>query len=234
MREEKDHKSFIGRIISIQPRVKVLRSKDESRKHDMIGYILFMKDLHEGGKDFVLGRKEFTVGITLRDMESHGFMPGDIVAGKAWVKADEMAEVADLYRAGYMMRFADPKAVSKEGVPYDAPVLSSLAYDQLGCRVLDPKTWETKCQKCIFGAKAVVAVDLQWGSKNRLIRHETFCYGPLVCPLYERGEAPQIPNLDGKVYLDTGKLDEISMKDRPKDWAWPEFHPEGGCGEKKS
>ena len=63
-----------GRIVSVQPRIRLLRSFDE-RSHSYLGYVLRVDGVIDGEA------RIFTVGVGEAAQAKHGFRVGDVVCG---------------------------------------------------------------------------------------------------------------------------------------------------------
>ncbi len=62
-------RSFNGTVISVQPRIRLIRSFDE-RSHNYLGYALFIR----GSIDDI--ERDFSVGIGKAAQNKHGFCVG--------------------------------------------------------------------------------------------------------------------------------------------------------------
>ena len=69
--------SWKGNIISIQPRIRLLRSFDE-RSHNYLGYALQIKRMIDGNE------QEYLIGIGKAAQEKHQFRIGDVVKGEGY------------------------------------------------------------------------------------------------------------------------------------------------------
>ena len=79
--------SWCGRLVSVQPRIRLTRSFDE-RHHSYLGYVL--------GVTGRLGEeeREFMVAIGKGAQAKHAFRAGDEVSGQSVPVADKCLEVA--------------------------------------------------------------------------------------------------------------------------------------------
>jgi len=68
--------SWSGRILSVQPRIRLLRSFDQ-RNHNYLGYVLYVSGLADGRE------REFLVGIGKAAQVKYQFKAGDVVRGDA-------------------------------------------------------------------------------------------------------------------------------------------------------
>ena len=65
-----------GKIISVQPRIRLTRSFDQ-RTHSYLGYTLTIQGLIDGEE------RTFTVGIGEEAQVKHEFKAGEVVSGKS-------------------------------------------------------------------------------------------------------------------------------------------------------
>ena len=78
--------SWQGTVLSVQPRIKLLRSFDQ-RNHSYLGYALLVQG-RIGESD-----GEFLVAIGKAAQEKHKFQAGDVVSGVSQPVADSETEV---------------------------------------------------------------------------------------------------------------------------------------------
>ena len=64
---------------------------------------------------------------------------------------------------------------------------------------------------------AVEMIIDQWNPDRRRYRTETFCYGPLSCPLYKSGPAPTVPGRRGMTYTEEDWIDDEATSHRSPD-----------------
>ncbi len=83
--------SWQGQIVSIQPRIRLLRSFDE-RSHNYLGYSLQVKGKIDENE------REFSVGIGKAAQEKHQFKIGDVVKGDSHPILDERIEIVEFYK----------------------------------------------------------------------------------------------------------------------------------------
>ena len=67
--------SFQGIIVSVQPRIRLIRSFDE-RSHNYLGYALVIRGLVDDDE------REFSVGIGKAAQKKHDFCVGDEITGE--------------------------------------------------------------------------------------------------------------------------------------------------------
>ena len=86
-----DKLAWQGRVVSVQPRIRLLRSFDE-RSHSYLGYVLQI--------DGVIGGEErtFTVGVGKAAQAKHAFQNGNQVSGVCVPAGDPRKEPAEFYK----------------------------------------------------------------------------------------------------------------------------------------
>ena len=190
-----------GEVKAIQPRIRLLRSFDE-RSHSYPGYVLrIMGDLGSESREFV-------VAIGKAVHAKHQLRVGDKLMGQAEPVVDNRLEIADVYKVSKLKtisRRAEPFPASPPflGIPPELPV-----YRERRHRRLDRRTYESKCQTCIWGCDMPVELLIdQWNPRYKY-RRETFCYGPKSCPLYKPGPVRTVPGRKGMVHREEDWIDE--------------------------
>jgi hypothetical protein len=104
----------------------------------------------------------------------------------------------------------EPPPPPWRGVP---PPLA--AYRERGHRRLAARTFHEKCWSCIWGCQMPVKMIIdQWNPSRRRYRTETFCYGPLSCPLYQPGPARTVPGRRGMIYTEEDWVDDEATSHR--------------------
>ncbi|MGD2178756.1 MAG: hypothetical protein PVG71_13150, partial [Anaerolineae bacterium] len=81
-----------GRVVSVQPRIRLWRSFDE-RGHRYLGYSLVLEGVIAGET------REFSVGLGKVTQAKHAFRVGDEASGQGVPVADSRKEPVELYRA---------------------------------------------------------------------------------------------------------------------------------------
>ena len=182
-----------GVITAVQPRIRLTRSFDE-RSHSYLGYLLRITGTLNGADS------EFRVGIGPEAHAKHQFQIGDSIEGVGIRVVDPRLEIADIYRASKL-------SVLRRGSELDCgPPWHGLApplpvYRERGYRRLAAATYESKCQSCIWGCAMPVEIIVDhWNPQRRRYRTETFCYGPLSCPIYRSGPTRKVPGRNGMVH----------------------------------
>ena len=208
--DEPGHKlAWSGTITAIQPRIRLTRSFDE-QSHAYLGYLLRI----EGTLD---ERSAFWVGVGPGAHAKHQFRIGDQVEGLGQRVTDQRLEVADLYKVSKLRILRRGEAPAAQapwnGVPPSLPV-----YRERGHRRLAGKTYESKCQVCIWGCAMPVEIIIDlWNPGRVRYRTETFCYGPLSCPLYKSGPTRKVPGRNEMSYEEPDWVDENATSHRRPD-----------------
>ncbi|MBN2375562.1 MAG: hypothetical protein JXD22_04120 [Sedimentisphaerales bacterium] len=200
-----------GNLISVHPRIRLLRSFDQ-RSHSYLGYALNINGM--------IGDEErvFLVGIGKGAQAKHKFQAGDIISGQCQLVEDNRLETVEFYKVSKlkMVRKAKPQEDTPPpwlGVPPDIET-----YRVRGHRRLDVRTYERKCQSCIWGC--IMAVEMiidQWNPSQKKYRQETFCYGPKSCAFYKPGPTRKVPGRKGMTWEEEDWVDEDATSRRGVD-----------------
>lgn len=210
-RNEQYKIEFSGIILSVQPRSNVWRYRLDNRTHSMTGYNIFLSGIAEGDE------RDFAIAISEKQQQKLRFHIGDEIRGTAWTKMYPKLEYADYYRAGGFKKLSEAPAPDENAKsPWigEVPVLT--VYARRGCRMLDSRSWKTKCFQCKWACMANVAIEYNWGITQKF-RYESFCYGPKSCKLYKMGRPRAVPYKDCGSYYDEGWLDDICTEQRGYD-----------------
>ena len=200
-----------GEVLSVQPRIRLLRSFDE-RSLSYLGYALRARGTLGGEA------REFVVALGKGAHEKHRFCVGDRVSGNGLPVADPRLETAQLYKASglkVMARGGDPGGSPPPflGVP---PALE--VYRQRGHRRLAARSYAAKCTTCIWGCEMAVEMIVDhWAPSAKRYRRETFCYGPKSCPLYKSGPTRKVPGRKGMSWEEEDWVDEDATAHREPD-----------------
>jgi len=200
-----------GKVTSIQPRIRLLRSFDQ-RSHSYLGYVLQVHGLVEGGES------TFTIGIGKEAQSKHQFRAGDVISGKSEAVPNPRIEVADYYKASEMRLMergveSDDSPPPWHGIPPKLEI-----YRQRGRRRLDARTYEGKCGTCIWGCRMPVEMIIDhWNPSKKRYRFETFCYGPKSCSIYKAGPIRKVPGRKGMVWEEEDWVDEEAVSHREMD-----------------
>jgi len=194
-----------GRVVSVQSRIRLLRSFDE-RTHSYLGYVL--------GIEGTLGIREaisFRIALGEGANEKHRFRVGDEISGVSVPVADPELESAGYYKtSALVVRARTNDDTPPDPVPpYHDPAPPLALYRARGHRRLDPSTYAAKCSTCVWGCRMPVEMVIDHWNRSRSRdnvrrRMETFCYGPEDCPAYRAGPVRRVPGRKGMVHEDDG------------------------------
>ena len=202
---------WTGRLVSVQPRIRLTRSFDE-RSHSYLGYILRV-DGAIGGQ-----AREFLVGIGKGAQAKHEFQTGDLVEGESLPVADSQIEPAEFYRASKLKILERSNLDTILPPPWLGIPKGLETYRQRGHRRLNASTYSSKCRTCVWGCRMAVEMIIdQWNPRLRRYRSETFCYGPKSCPFYKAGPTRKVPGRKGMTWEEPDWVDEDATSHRQLD-----------------
>ncbi len=203
--------AWSGEVVSIQPRIRLLRSFDE-RSLSYLGFQVCV-----AGR---IGRldREFTVGIGKATQATHGLEAGDHVRGLCEQVADSRREPAEYYKVARLRVTKHPVEVPMSPPPWLGIPPDLETYRARGHRRLHPRTYASKCSTCIWGCRMPVEIIVDhWNPSQVRYRHETFCYGPKSCSLYRAGATRKVPGRHGMVWEEEDWADEDATAHRGPD-----------------
>ena len=187
--------SFAGKVASMHPRIKLLRSFDQVPTHQYQGYILCIEGTIESEE------AEFRVAIGPKAQEKHQIQAGDNISGKAVPIPNPTYEWAQYYRVSAikLTQVGDRNPPSPDGgVPVPLP-----AYREHGHLRLDKKTAASSCSTCPWSAFMTTEMIVDhWNPSKKKYRIESHCYGPGACPNYRPGRPYTVPGRGGLKYTD--------------------------------
>jgi len=197
-----------GKIISVQPRIRLGRSFDE-RSHSYLGYSLKM-DGHINGD-----KKEFWVGIGKAAQLKHQFQVGVQVSGKALTISDSRTESVDYYKASALMVLESAAPSIADHPPWLGIPPALEIYRERGHRRLSLRTYKAKCTSCTWGCNMPVVITVDhWNPQQKRYRFETFCYGPISCSYYSAGSTRKVPGRSGMSWEEEDWVDEDATRHR--------------------
>jgi hypothetical protein len=132
--------------------------------------------------------------------------------------ADTRIEPVEFYKTSGLkvLERADPHVAPCPpwlGVPPELEI-----YRARGHRRLDARTYEAKCQCCLWGCRMAVEMIIdQWNPSVRRYRSETFCYGPKSCPVYKAGPTRKVPGRKGMTWEEEDWVDDEATRHRGMD-----------------
>jgi hypothetical protein len=208
---DRDKILWSGKVISVQPRIRLLRSFDQ-RSHSYLGYVLQVYGM-VGGEECTL-----VIGIGKEAQAKHQFRAGDLASGKSEVVPDARTEVADYYKTSGLRLIEREAKLEDSPPPWHGPPPDLETYRQRSHRRLDPHTYDLKCGACIWGCRMPVEMIVDhWNPTKKKYRFETFCYGPKSCSLYKAGPTRKVPGRKGMVWVEEDWVDEDAVSHRGMD-----------------
>ena len=206
-----DKSLFTGKIVSIQPRIRLIRSFDES-SHAYLGYAIRLTGELDGRQS------TFSVGVGKAAHVKHQLKVNDTISGECLPVPDTDTEPVEYYKVSKIavMERGQPGSSTSpwENVP---PELET--YRDRGCRRLSARTYETKCLSCMWGVRMPVEIIVDNWNPNGSTKYrvETFCYGPLNCKLYKAGPNRKVEGRHGMVYVEEDWVDDMAVSHREQD-----------------
>jgi len=206
-----DRYTWLGEVVSVQPRIRLLRSFDQ-RHHNSLGYCLRVRE--------VLGeqRGEFLIGIGGAAQTKYSFRCGNVVKGESAPARDPRLEPAEYYKTSGLQLISRSDRPSLNPPPWQEPPPTLEVYRRRGLRRLDSRTYESKCTNCIWRCRMPVEMIVdQWKPTDRRYRVETFCYGPKSCAFYRAGTTRKVPGRKGMTWEEENWVDEDATSHRGPD-----------------
>jgi hypothetical protein len=199
---------FTGRIISIQPRIHLTRSFDES-SHTHLGYAITLDGEIEDQNT------TFSIGIGKATHAKHQFKVNDVISGECLQVPDPETEPVEYYKVS-KLKVISYGTITKTSAPWELVPPELEVYRDRGHRRLAAKTYDTKCSSCMWGARMPVEIIIDnWNPKSRRkYRFETFCFGPLNCKLYKAGPNRKVEGRNGMVYVEEDWVDAMNVEHR--------------------
>lgn len=215
---------FKGIVLSVQPRIRMIRSFDE-RTHNYLGYVLLIKGVIDYVEQEFLDRtdqdnsvKIYSVGIGTAAHEKHQFCAGNEVSGECVSVADERLEPVEFYKVSKLKKFGPDTIQTHNSPPWEGVPPDLSVYRERGHRRLAARTYDNKCITCMWGSRMPVEIIIDnWNPGKRKYRFETFCYGPLSCELYKAGPTRKVEGRKGMVYEEEDWVDEEETGHRDMD-----------------
>jgi hypothetical protein len=208
MRAPEGKRSWEGEVLSVQPRIRLLRSFDQ-RTHNYLGYVLRLR----GTLQREVG--EFAVAVGPAAQATLEFRVGDRVSGVGVPVADPRAETADLYRVSGLRVLARGRDPASDPPPYLGIPPTLEVYQERGHRRLSATTYRSRCSPCLWSCEMPVELIIDhWDSSNKEYRTETFCYGPKICPFYRPGPTRKVPGRRGMTWEEEDWVDEQDTSHR--------------------
>lgn len=180
--------SFSGVIKSIQPRICLSRSFDES-SHKYLGFNILLDGSVNSVKD------TFWIAVGKGAQRKFQFRTGDEIKGKCMQVFSDL-EIADYYKISELKLLKRKLLFPylSDSPPFIGPAPALEDYREVGCRRLNKRTYEKKCMPCIFACNMPTRIikDNFKPLETTFYRTETFCYGPISCSLYNAGKPRRV------------------------------------------
>ena len=208
---EREKVPWSGRLVAIQPRIRLLRSFDQ-RQHSYQGYVLRV--------DGTCGNDtgEFLVAIGKGAHGKHKFKRGMTLSGLSVPVNDHRLEVSRFYKTSKLEVDQENESVLTSEPPFGGVPPDLDIYRGRGHRRLDPRTFKSKCSTCIWGCRMPVEMIVDhWNPSEKKYRFETFCYGPKSCLLYRAGVTRKVPGRRGMSWEEEDWVDEDATSHRGPD-----------------
>lgn len=217
---------FLGEIRSIQPRIKLVRSFDES-SHSYLGYVIvlegwivadFDKPTVRAGFDLSDEVKIISIAIGPAAQAKFQLQTGDRIGGACVPVLNPQMDVAEYHRVSKLTRVVAAPRSAQTPPPWLTVPPDLATYRQRGTRRLSSATYESKCSTCIWGCQMPVEIIIDnWNPSKRKYRFETFCYGPLNCPFYKAGPKRKVEGRNGMIYVEEDWVDQEQTAHRQPD-----------------
>lgn len=206
-----DKVPWSGRIVSVQPRIRLTRSFDE-RFHSYLGYVLRIDGICGGNAG------EFLIAVGEGAQEKHRFQAGMEIQGQSVFVEDQRKETAAFYKTSGIRIVKDAGEMPPAGPPFHGVPPDLETYRGRGHRRLDAQTYDGKCMTCVWGCRMPVEMIIDpWNPSKKQYRFETFCYGPKSCPFYRPGLARKVPGRKGMSCTEEDWVDEDATAHRGPD-----------------
>lgn len=199
---------FQGKIIGVQPRIRLLRSFDET-SHSYLGFSISLN-----GK---IGdeRRNFLIGIGKGAQAKHLFKCGDSLSGECLTVENTSLETVEFYKVSKLKIMEKEYKKDTTTPPWIDTAPELQVYRERGHRRLSGKTYSSKCVSCIWGCNMAVEITIDhWNPGKKKYRNETFCYGPKSCSFYVAGPNRQVPGRKGMKYIEENLIDEQATSHR--------------------
>lgn len=213
-----DNHIFTGKIISIQPRIRLLRSFDES-SHTYLGYAITLEGEINNSNNNDQGTFTFSIGIGKAAHAKHQFKVNDIISGECVPVPDPDLEPTEYYKVSKLKLITRSTTIVNTSSPWELVPPELEVYRERGHRRLASKTYDSKCSSCMWGARMPVEIIVDnWNPRGRRkYRFETFCYGPLSCKYYKAGPNRKVEGRNGMVYVEEDWVDQMAVEHRGED-----------------
>lgn len=145
-RESSEKAAWSGRVVVVQPRIRLTRSFDE-RSHIYLGYVLRIDGICGGEVG------EFLIAVGEGTHDKHRFQAGMEIKGQSVSADDPRKETAAFYKTSGIKVVKDAECETPAGPPFHGVRPDPETYRDRGHRRLDARTYDTKCRSCIWGCR---------------------------------------------------------------------------------
>ena len=203
--------TFKGRIISIQPRIRLMRSFDEA-SHTYLGYAITL----DGEIDEQ--NTTLSIGIGKAAHAKHQFKVNDVISGECVPVPDPDTEPTEYYKVS-KLKVISSGTITNTSSPWELVPPELEVYRERGHRRLAARTYEVFCSSCMWGCRMPFEIIIDnWNPRGRRkYRFETFCYGPLNCKLYKAGHNRKVEGRNGMIYVEEDWIDAMNVEHRGED-----------------
>lgn len=207
-----DKHILTGKIISIQPRIRLTRSFDES-SHTYLGYAITLEGELDNTKII------FSIGIGKVAHAKHQFKVNDVISGECVPVPDPDTEPTEYYKVSKLKLITRSTTISNTSSPWEVVPPELDVYRERGHRRLAARTYEVFCSSCMWGCRMATEIIIDnWNPRGRKkYRFETFCYGPLSCKLYKAGPNRKVEGRNGMIYVEEDWVDAMNVEHRGED-----------------
>lgn len=212
---------FKGTIISIQPRIRLIRSFDEV-SHSYLGFAIKIEGEIDHQLDTIeldnSDKRIFSVGIGKVAHAKNQFKVNDVISGECVPVPDPNLEPVEYYKVS-KLKVVSQGMMTDSSAPWELVPPELEVYRERGHRRLAARAYENNCSSCMWGARMPVEITIDnWNPKGpRKYRFETFCYGPLNCMLYKAGPNRKVEGRNGMVYVEEDWIDQMAVEHRSEE-----------------
>jgi hypothetical protein len=211
MKSDIDKIAWSGRLLAVQPRIRLLRSYNELQ-HQYLGYVLTLKG-KMGGR---FG--EYLVAVGHGAHIKHQFHAGMEICGVSRPVENSKSETSGWYQTSQIIILDIPETNPVSGPPFLGIPPDLEVYRERGHRRLSPVTYASKCKTCYWSCRMPVEIIVDhWNPSVKQCRFETFCYGPLSCRFYKAGATRKVPGRKGMIWEEEDWIDEEATSHREPD-----------------
>jgi hypothetical protein len=149
-----------GRILGVQPRIRLYRSFDQRSQTDL-GYLLRVEG-SVGGEERI-----FTVGIGPSVQMRHGLAVGDQVQGECLPVTEPQSEPAEFYKVSKLKVLARGEEDETVPPPWRGLPPPLEVYRERGFRRLAARTYDTGCTSFIWGCRMAAEIIVDHWNPDR-------------------------------------------------------------------